>query len=336
MAVYAIYRYAFEHSKTLAPRLPMETEEPQLRYETDGELLESFFGQQGEPMTHIADLKETGRGKHKAQTWEPHISRIEQHRGHIIVMRLQANKRKRVDREDWKQETVGHHPDCRVIMDNRPSSRLLVIECKTSAFVPDKAKDLLEKSFCRMMHDYGVSVTFQPLVKQSHFWDAVNEIRDKFGDSVTKVAFDFKAPSARQEDGGGFIYELMRWASVFKESQLMMTVDDDKRLRDVKEDLSRMAELCDSHRDYQLTVKFRDFGLFRYGQDIKARYGLEDELVDRLVGIDAPLQAEAFSQVDKEAPMREMMEWFDKVNTLFREYEAPEDMVVKRHRGGRA
>ena len=333
MAIFAIYRYNLRTFKKLE-NLFSDDEEYQkhAKYESPEELFESFIGKTGQPITGIADVVEKGRGKNRVTEWEKHGNEIEQHKDNIIVFRLQANKSKKINKEDWTKDTVGHYPDCRVIIDNRKGSNLMVIERKTTTFSdPDKAMELLQSSFNRMMYDYGVAIEFERLSKQESFWNAVNEIREKFGDVVNRVQFDFKGEE-QKEDDGSFTFKLMQWASLFAEnSSLVMNVGDDTRLKQVEQDLTRMSELCYRNRYYNLTVKFRDFGLFRYGQDIKAQFGLEDEVIENFIG--RVKQLDAFE--DNSEDEKTLTKWFDRVNILFDDYGKKTLVDKKRNNEGR-
>lgn len=319
MAIFAIYQFKLEKFKNLQLQAKFPEEDGKKKndkkYKTLEEFFESFFPKRGGKL-NISELKERTKGGVTAVDADPHGNEVEQHRKRVVVFRLQANKTKRIDNADWTHEKHPHHPDCRVIIDFREESCLMAIEKKTTAFDPDKACDLLQKSFNRMMHDYGVRIGFERLEKQALFWDAVNEIRLKFNDAVQRVQFDFNGEEHNTDDAS-FADRLTEWVGLFgRHAQLAVDIENDLRLKEVENDLTRMAELCYQNRNYNLTVKFRDFGLFRYGQDIKAQLGLDDEVVDAFVARARQLRTD--EPADKAD--QDMLGWFDRIKVLFDEY----------------
>ena len=248
----------------------------------------------------------------------------------IIVMRFANDIDLPVER-DFKPATAKDEPSCFVIIDNREQSHLMVIERKTSTYKdPDDAKQVLEDSFNRLIHDYGINIKFERLTKHEPFWDAVNEIRGTFGDEVCRGQFDFAKDESMQKDDGSFTYKLLQWASLFSESSsITMNVGNDERLKEVEKDLTRMSELCYQNRNYNLTVKFRDFGLYKYGQDIKAQYGLDDETIECF--IENLVQLECFDDSNKAG----LIKWFDNINILFDSYDNKACLASKRNKGGR-
>lgn len=207
----------------------------------------------------------------------------------------------------------------------------MAIEKKSAAFDPDKACDLLQESFNRMMHNHGVKIGFTRLEKQALFWDAVNEIRRKFDDAVQRVQFDFNG-GERSADDASFADRLTEWVGLFaRHGQLAVDIENDLRLKEVEKDLTRMADLCYQNRNYNLTVKFRDFGLFRYGQDIKAQLGLEDEVIDVFVARARQLKTD--EPADKAD--QNMLGWFDRIRVLFDEYGKNSSVKSKRKAGNR-
>lgn len=332
MAIFAIYRYTFSTFKKLEGLFQDSVEgDSHSKYNSPEEVFESFFDKAGAQIPGIAELVTKGRGKKQPSEWVSHGNEIEQHKENIIVFRLQANKTKNINKEDWTKEKVGHYPDCRVIIDNREQSHLMVIERKTSSYKdPDDAKQLLEDSFNRLIHDYGINIKFERLTKHKLFWDAVNEIRSTLGDEVCRVQFDFAKDEPMQKDDGSFTYKLLQWASLFSESSsITMNVGNDERLKEVEKDLTRMSELCYQNRNYNLTVKFRDFGLYKYGQDIKAQYGLDDETIECF--IENLVQLECFDDSNKAG----LIKWFDNINILFDSYDNKACLASKRNKGGR-
>ena len=51
------------------------------------------------------------------------------------------------------------------------------------------------------------------------------------------------------------------------------------KLHEVSDDVSHIAALCLEHPGYDLMVKFRQFGVYRYGADLLAQFGVDDEVL---------------------------------------------------------
>lgn len=337
MALFAIYKFKLENFKHR--QITMEFPEKEAntqhtgQYRTLEEFFESYFPQRSGSM-NIAEHKKKGRGKNKTTEFDPHLNTIEEHRNRIVVFRMQANKTKSIEQADWTKKKEPHHPDCRVIIDFREDHCFMAIERKNTAFDPDRACDILSGSFNRMMLDPGVKVHFKRLEKQALFWDAVNEIRDKFSDAIRRVQFDFVGSEEQPEKGNEsdkeqqnndsqFADALTQWVGLISgRGQLSVEIENDYKLARVTADLTRMSNLCNRNRDYNLTVKFRDFGLFRYGQDIKAQLGLNDEVIEAFLPQPQTwVSGDLFEEpVAPEKMKNELIRWFDKVLKLFSDY----------------
>ena len=76
-----------------------------------------------------------------------------------------------------------------------------------------------------------------------------------------------------------------------------------------------MAILCKHNNNYALTVKFENFGLYRYGQDIKAQWGIDDDLVN-----DYTIKNQQLELFKKQGVEEKMAKWFDQIKVLFEDY----------------
>lgn len=337
MAIFTIYRYKFEPLDGKQPSIPGDEEyQRHSTYKSQESLFESFFGKAEDLIPGIKEIKKTERGKKSSVTAEEHVCKIKQHKDNIIMLRLKANKTKTVETEDDLTVPYGHHPGCLILIDNRKNYHLIAVERNSAVFSdPDKVVGIIQEAFNSKMNEYGLSIKIELLTKKKDFWDAVNEIRSKLHDSVTSVKFDFK--SKEPGDGKGRIHNLIKWLSLFaKDSALSMTIEDDEKLKRVKTDLDNMADLCQQHPDYNLTVKFRGFGLFRFGQDMKAQYGLEDKVIEYFVS-PKPTEPSLFDVLfyDNDITDMSLSQWFEKINILFADYEKVAPVGRKRNTRGR-
>lgn len=60
---------------------------------------------------------------------------------------------------------------------------------------------------------------------------------------------------------------------------LLAEGDGEVKLHEVSDDVSHIAALCLEHPGYDLMVKFRQFGVYRYGADLLAQFGVDDEVL---------------------------------------------------------
>lgn len=337
MAIFTIYRYKFEPLDGKQPSIPGDEEyQRHSTYKSQESLFESFFGKAEDIIPGIKEIKKKEKGKVSSVEAEEHVCKIKQHKDNIIILRLKANKTKTVETQDDSTMNIGHHPGSLILIDNRKGYHLIAVERNTAVFSDsDKVVSIIQEAFNSKMNEYGLSIKIELLTKKKDFWEAVNEIRSKLRDSVTSVKFDFK--SKEKEDGKGRIHDLINWLSLFaKDSSLSMNIENDENLKKVKTDLDNMADLCQQNSDYHLTVKFRDFGLFRFGQDMKAQYGLEDKVIEHFVS-PRPTEPSLFNDLfyDNDITDMSLSQWFDKINILFADYEKVAPVGRTRNTRGR-
>lgn len=333
MPVFAIYKYKLKQASHLQLTISTDDEATAKPSPDAYPSLEAFFESFIHDRGSVLDIVEEKKAKNKDEgpTMERHKSEVLQHRDGIVLFRMQANCKRTVHNEDWEKEPVPDHPDIRVIIDNQTDHNLMLVE-RSSNFDSDKAARIIEQSFNRMMKDYGVTIVLHTLKKEMQFWDAVNEIRNLFKDKVKTMQFAFANKGEEVKDDGSFTLFLMSWASKCSEGGNLMLNIIDSKLSQVKEDLIQMADLCYRSGKYNLVVHFRDFGIYRYGQDLKAQYGLEDDVLDLFIGTQQQL---AIFDEDEDKKELSLEEWLHRINILFRDYDEDSSMASKRSKGSR-
>lgn len=331
MAIFKIYKYEICKYENLQKEFEFDTDVQETNYDdyTHYNIFESLFGKAGQEFLGIVQQKERGNGDNKVTEYQPHCARIEQNINHIISLSMQANKTRTINQENWQTRKEPHHPDCRIMIDNRTNSHLLIIEKKASVFKdPDMAKNILEQSLNLKLRYYKLCISFTPLSKEIAFWDAVNEIRHKFEDKVNRVQFNFGQDTNNSNTQSSFIHRLIQWlSSTADNSNLIMNIGDDEKLQNITKDLTYMAELCQTNSNYDIIVQFNNFGLFRYGQTINAQYGMNDDDIERFVNI---IQEPKLFEKEIDSPIEVITKWFDRVNILFKDYEENKNLVSRR------
>jgi hypothetical protein len=76
-----------------------------------------------------------------------------------------------------------------------------------------------------------------------------------------------------------------------------------------------MADICVKQKGkYDLTVKFKTFGLYRYGADIMAQFGVEDEVIEEFEN--------GVKKMNFETPEGSfsLTQWLDRMHELLKDY----------------
>lgn len=314
MAQFALYHYELSAFRNKEPRL-FVINDPERSYDSMEQLFESFLPGRGSSL-NVLEPKITGKGEEKVTTYEPHGSEVLQNRNHIIAFKVQKNGKKTIETVDWEKETVDHHPSVRVLIDNRPDRQIIAIENK-SAFKADKAFKLMMSHFKLKLKDYYVRFDCYPLLKKAGFWESVDEIKRCFGDFIKRVQFDFVGG---ERSGKKLADKLSAFLAIIKSTHggIFMDFADTDELDRARDDLEYMAQLCYINKNYNLSVKFRDFGTFCFGQDIKAQWGLDDEKIEEFSK--KYTQLDMFSEAGGDKAFTDIADWFDKINMLFSDY----------------
>lgn len=95
---------------------------------------------------------------------------------------------------------------------------------------------------------------------------------------------------------------------------LLAEGDGEVKLHEVSDDVSHIAALCLEHPGYDLMVKFRQFGVYRYGADLLAQFGVDDEVLKNFENGSQEFDFEANTSTYG------LMVWLDKLFTLLNDY----------------
>lgn len=234
-----------------------------------------------------AEIVTSGVGKDKISTLvgEPYGNKILQHLGQIIVLRIQANRTKKIENPDWSQYDQPHKPSGRIIIDARTGKQLILIEKKSDALSPTDAIDVLNRSLNRLLVDYNLELKLHEYkLRSKGFWNTVDLIKKVTNDTVRRVQFDFiKSKSKDSVDPMALATAIIPVEQADHGSiSLEMDGDRDMEFMQRREDMEQMIGLC-SQSGYNLTVSFRNCGIYRYGTDAVAQLGLEDGPIQSFV-----------------------------------------------------
>lgn len=292
-----------------------DTRKPRVRHSS--ECLGSFFA-----TNHSLELpvqKITGKGKEKKWVWDKHKCEVLRNEGGVILMTVEANKSKHttIDKKDVEHQ---HHPFSTVLIDNRPGRQMIGIE-RNSAFDgnPDKLAEILQKSVSNLLSPYGRKIELLKLKKKSdEFWPVVDRLRTQYKDRVKQIKLDMSGKDGEHPNGNmliGLISDLAKQTQ--SEASLMLCAEGEGevKLQEVQEDVSHIAAICLEHKEYDLSVKFEKFGVYRYGADLLAQFGVEDNVLDCFENGSLEFN------FDMGTSGYALTEWLDKLNTLLNDYE---------------
>ena len=336
MAIFAIYKYRIDKKNEEQKELfgdPEEESSKELKhYKTPEECFASFFKTGGKLALNV--LKEKGRGKDKTIEWESFENDVLRVTDDVILMTIENNKVKHTTNKK-KDVAHEHHPYCHVVIDNRPGHQIMAV-VKNSAFdnKPDKVCGILYQAFNNktILGQYHLKIEFTKRQrKKNEFWPVVNDIRSMFKDSVRQIRMDFAGKDAAEEADANDVVTIMRALAIKSASSAAVTLNadgDEVRLDELHDDLTNMANICLTQKGYDLTVKFRTFGLYRYGADIVAQFGVDDEVIGEFEN--------GVKKMNFETPEGSyaLIEWLDRMQELLVKYD-DETPVQKRGKRGR-
>ena len=251
----------------------------------------------------------------------------------ILVMTIENNKQKAttIDKQKVQHE---HHPFCHVIIDYREGHNIIAIE-RNGAFdnKPEKVRELLCSALNRLLYRNNLEIELVPLAKSyNNIWDAINTIRRRHHDRVKKICLDFTSSHAqnRQVDTNALTAALTNMAEKMNAKGMVAFQsegDEEMDLNAIHQDLLNIADICVREGEYDLSVHFFSYGIFRYGADVVAQYGIDQTVIDEFVN-----QNDTF---DVDAERDTLPKWLEKMKETFRDYDEAVPVTVEPKRGHR-
>lgn len=337
MPIFAFYDFKIGQRKDEEADMFKEQEKEdniQLKqYDSPEACFGSFFKTGGKLSLNV--LREKGKGKEKTVEWEPFENDVLMVADGVILMTIENNKWKHTTNKK-KDVAHEHHPYCHVVIDNRPGHHVMAV-VKNSAFdnKPDKVCGILYQAFNNetILGQYHLKIEFTKRQRaKNEFWPVVNDIRSIFKDRVRQIRMDFSGDDDEElSPEAQDMVAVMRMLARKSASTAAVTLNADGeevKLDELYDDLTNMANICLTQKGYDLTVKFRTFGLYRYGADIVAQFGVEDEVIEEFEN--------GVRKMNFENPNGSfaLIEWLDRMIALLDKYE-DEIPVQKRGKRGR-
>lgn len=301
-------------------------------YDSPEECFGSFFRTNGKLPLNV--LKEKGKGNEKTVEWEPYENDVLMVADDVILMTIENNKLKYTTNKK-KDVPHEHHPYCHVVIDNRPGHQVMAV-VKNSAFdnKPDNVCGILNHAFNNqvILGKYHLKIEFSKRQrKKNDFWPVVNDIRTIFKDSVRQIRMDFSGKDTEEQPDPQNMVAVFSALARKSASTAAVTLNaegEEVKLDELYDDLTNMANVCLTQKGYDLTVKFRSFGLYRYGADIVAQFGVEDDIIEEF--------EKGIKKINFENPNGSyaLIEWLDRMIELLPRYEN-ETPVQKRGKRNR-
>lgn len=263
-------------------------------------------------------------GKRKRDDdWERLEHSVEAQRDHVLLLMLKNNKSKNY-LEGRDERNLKYHPGCYLLFDCREEVAQLAIE-RIASFdnKPDKVSEILAHTLGKALRPFGLDIEIRPKMREGHFWAAVEEQTLKMKDQVKRVVFSFpKQDHIGPVDGT----EYMRSKVVLLQSllhsvnaakgQLKMEADKKKTLLldRTQQDMAQLVSLC-CRNGYHIAVHFRRYGVYRFGDQVRAFDSLDEEVIDQFI----------YGQKTIGDQSWRLLEWLDEARTRTLNYNATPD-----------
>lgn len=265
--------------------------------------------------------------------WEIFHCKILRHDGGVALMVLENNRYKHtiINMKDVEHE---HHPFCHVILDNRPGHQYVGIE-RNSAFgtKTDKVANILCTGLSLKLHEYHRKMEIERLTKKNaELWNVVDQVMDTFDDRVVQIRLDYQGDSTEGKEVNRMLGGMLMLAKKSDSDALFALngkTSNGVRIDDIRTDLQHIAEMCLKSPNYALAVKFKNFGVYRYGADLMAQFGTDDNVINDFA------TGKTVMNFDTGQPDYDLRLWLDRLERLMtKDYknEPIQSTRTRRHR----
>lgn len=331
MPIFAIYQYELKEGKSGRSLFPDLVEEPDTKKRSAYSTREEYFGSYFNPKT-IIDLH--ARKNAKIET-EPYRCDVLAHFEDVILLTIENNKEKHTI-ENKKDVKHPHHPYCHIIIDNRKEHQLLAIE-RSSAFDgnPERICKILCEGMNYKMFFANVEISYREKYKaRTEFWKTVNDIKVLFDDRVSQVRLDFdrkKTKDSKPKPGDimGIIAAMAIKGKANSGFYLGSGGNEEVQLDEIRDDLIGIADICMKQKEYNLVLKFKKFGIYKYGADIKAQFGVDDSVLINFENGNKEIE-----EGNPEGTFA-LAQWLNRINKLMKDYEDTTPILQRRIRSRR-
>ena len=198
--------------------------------------------------------------------------------------------------QDYTAVPEESNPYSYVIIDNRYEMGICQIAIqKNSAWstAPNSKltlRKLLETNINRFFLDESIPLQIEivPKMRKSEIWEFCKQRCNEGQDAITQVAFDFPnqrkmARSNRIPSPTGYVKHLAKLMDVTDaiktHIELSYTNANPEALENNAKDLAHIVDIC-SNENYQLSIRFRDYGLYKCGEIVRAMFPMKEALLN--------------------------------------------------------
>ena len=225
--------------------------------------------------------------------------------------------------KDYKELRESSFPFCHVIIDNRKGVCQMAIEqAKAFKSDTDKVRDILQESIQRELTELGIVFEIRPKMKVKNFWEMVEEQRTVRKDVIKKVEFEFPHPDkVKGMDATPSMSDRLKIFASIAESmgatKGKVTYENSSevglQMKQTSEDIAQMVSLC-CNNAYHIAVHFRDIGIYRYGDLVRALYPIEEKVLADFIGGQSTIGKDA------ETPSYKLCEKMESIRNLSKDF----------------
>lgn len=154
--------------------------------------------------------------------------------GDLVVIRLAAKKGKIIQDKDFSKKEVEDYPDVYIVINNDPSTQKIAISKNNKAFSSSfVVAHILEKSYGRLLNNFGLAIYIKPIFDQKIFWNIV----DQYEGRLQAIKFELIKPNLANISGA-FKKEIRTFSDNTNShtTRLELNAPDESSLENINED----------------------------------------------------------------------------------------------------
>ena len=194
--------------------------------------------------------------------------------------------------QDYYPVPEESNPYSYVIIDNRVDEGICQIAIQKNSAWSGKLtlRNLLVTNINRyfLNENIPLQVEIVPKMRKSEIWEFCKQRCSEGQDAITQVAFDFPnqrklARSNRIPNPTGYVKQLAHLMdltdAIKTHIELDYTSANPDTLKQNASDLAHIVDIC-SNEEYQLMIKFRDYGKYKCGEIVRAMFPMKESLLN--------------------------------------------------------
>lgn len=196
-----------------------------------------------------------------------------------------------------KYESVNEtsQPYSYVIIDNRPGKLFMAVEkSKTWRSDTNKVKELIQESLGGMLREnFNLDINIVEQTIPTKIWNFCESQCKDGKDSITEISFVLKNPNRIDPSNrlqSDFLPEFLKQAQAFTEQSGALTTTlsatypnvQPTQLKEKVDDFVHLARTC-TQQQYELRLKFKEFGVYRCDDQVVAIYPMQEGLITQFL-----------------------------------------------------